>query len=391
MVGCTLALTPPMGWNSWYIHYDRVTQDDVRAAADAMIRSGMANYGYQYINIDDGWMAKRGEPPYRGADGVVLPNKKFPDLKGLCDYIHAQGLKAGIYLARRLDLRRLRGGLWARSGRHRPVCPLGLRFSKYDLCGYKCILKDPNSREELIKPYKLVSDLLKKQDRDIVFNLCEYGMAEVWLWGGQVGNCWRTTGDLGLAERRNLPGFYEIGLSNARHHEYAKPGQWNDPDYLLIGLVGDAQSMGKGRPTGLTSDEQYSYMSMWCLMAAPLIFSGDMTKLDEFTLNVLCNAEMIAVDQDPLGRQAKIIAPIATQQPLVGPSTANTLILGKPMEDGSQVVGLFNLSAVSQTITVEWKDLGIAGQQTSATCGGRKTSGRSMADLRCRSHRMACR
>ena len=106
-------------------------------------------------------------------------------------------------------------------------------------------------------------------------------------------------------------------------------------------------------------------MSMWCLMAAPLIFSGDMTKLDEFTLNVLCNAEMIAVDQDPLGRQAKIIAPIATQQPLVGPSTANTLILGKPMEDGSQVVGLFNLSAVSQTITVEWKDLGIAGQQTS--------------------------
>ena len=104
-------------------------------------------------------------------------------------------------------------------------------------------------------------------------------------------------------------------------------------------------------------------MSMWCLMAAPLIFSGDMTKLDEFTLNVLCNAEMIAVDQDPLGRQAKIIAPIATQQPLVGPSTANTLILGKPMEDGSQVVGLFNLSAVSQTITVEWKDLGIAGQQ----------------------------
>ena len=133
---------------------------------------------------------------------------KFPDLKGLCDHIHAQGLKAGIYTS---------PGDWTCGGYvgaygHEAAdigqfARWGFDFLKYDLCGYKCILKDPNSREELIKPYKLVSDLLKKQDRDIVFNLCEYGMAEVWLWGGQVGNCWRTTGDLGLAERRNLPGF----------------------------------------------------------------------------------------------------------------------------------------------------------------------------------------
>ncbi len=131
-------------------------------------------------------------------------------------------------------------------------------------------------------------------------------MGNVWKWGGDVGNCWRTTGDLGAARDTQLPGFYSIGFSNAKHWQYARPGAWNDPDYILIGWIG-ANHGKEFKRTTLTPNEQYSYMSMWSLMAAPLIFSGDMTKLDAFTLNVLCNAEVIAVDQDPLGKQAKIL------------------------------------------------------------------------------------
>jgi alpha-galactosidase len=199
-----------------------------------------------------------------------------------------------------------------------------------------------------------MDEMLRKQDRDIVMNLCEYGLGNVWEWGGEVGQCWRTTGDLGAPEGSGLPNFYQIGLSNARHFRYAKPGCWNDPDYLLIGWIGDTAQLGSGfRRCTLTPDEQYAYMSLWCLMAAPLIHSGDMTKLDAFTLSVLCNAEIIEVDQDPLGRQAKIIA-----------QDAEKLILAKPMEDGSMAVGLFNLSPRRQTVAVKWSDLGIVGPQT---------------------------
>ena len=193
--------------------------------------------------------------------------------------------------------------------------------------------------------------ILPQLNRDIVFNLCQYGMGDVWTWAGEVGgNCWRTTGDLGLAKGADLPGFYHIGLSNARHWQYAKPGQWNDPDYILIGWVGDARKQAEGRPTTLTPSEQYSYMSMWCLMAAPLIFSGDMDKLDDFTLNVLCNAEVIEVDQDPLGKQAPIIR-----------RTDEYFVMAKDMEDGSKAIGLFNTSPTQAAITVTWKDLGIEG------------------------------
>jgi alpha-galactosidase len=195
-----------------------------------------------------------------------------------------------------------------------------------------------------------MGDILKGLDRDIVYNLCQYGMGDVWTWGAEVGgNCWRTTGDLGLERGETLPGFYSIGGSNAAHFENAGPGHWNDPDYILIGWVGNAHSQTEpGRPTTLTPSEQYSYMSMWCLMAAPLFFSGDMAKLDDFTVGVLCNPEVIEVDQDPLGRQAR---------PLV--QDDETLILAKPMEDGSLAVGLFNLAEVTRKTTVDWPLLGL--------------------------------
>jgi alpha-galactosidase len=176
-------------------------------------------------------------------------------------------------------------------------------------------------------------------------------MGNVWEWGGSVGgNCWRTTGDLGLAGGSELPGFYHIGLSNAKHWEYARPGQWNDPDYILIGWVGNAHKQAEGTPTTLTPNEQYSYMSMWCLMAAPLIFSGDMEKLDDFTLNILCNAEVIEINQDLLGKQAPIIE-----------QTEDYFIMAKDMIDGTKAVGLFNTAEIPIEITVKWNNLNING------------------------------
>jgi alpha-galactosidase len=354
VVGDTLALTPPMGWNSWYIHYNRVTEQHMRHAADVMIASGMADYGYQYVNIDDCWMKKKGDEPYRDEHGAILPNSKFPDIKGMADYIHSKGLKAGLYTG---------PGPWTCAGyvasyEHERAdaekfAAWGFDFLKHDWCSYTQVAGGKDL-QHLQAPYKKMGDILKTLPRDIVYNLCQYGMGDVWTWGAEVGgNCWRTTGDLGLERGDLLPGFYQIGLSNARHYENAGPGHWNDPDYILIGYVGNAHSQSEpGQPTKLTPNEQYSYMSLWCLMAAPLFFSGDMELLDDFTLNILCNAEAIEVNQDPLGRQAK---PLAQDD--------ETLIMAKPMEDGSLAVGLFNLAQLPRKVTVDWSQLGLRGRQ----------------------------
>jgi alpha-galactosidase len=220
-------------------------------------------------------------------------------------------------------------------------------------------------------PYQLMWGELQKLRRDIVFNLCQYGTAEVWRWGGSMGHCWRTTGDLGLERDSRLPGFYGIGLTNAQHWKYARPGAWNDPDYILIGWVGDAHRMGEGKRTTLTPNEQYSYMSLWSLMAAPLIFSGDMARLDAFTLNVLCNAEVISVDQDPLGRQANILRQSETE-----------LVMVKELKDDAKAVGLFNLGERPATIEVAWTELGITGKKCVRDLWRQKVQGEFETDFR---------
>ncbi len=357
-IGSTLALTPPMGWNSWYIHYNRVTEATMRQAGEQMIASGMADYGYQYVNIDDCWMVLPGSTnpelggPAREADGRLRPNGRFPDIRGMVNDIHARGLKAGIYISP--GPRTCAGfeGSWQHEARDaRTFAEWGFDFLKYDWCSYG-EKAGGDTREHLVKPYRIMWSELQKQERDIVFNLCQYGMGEVWRWAADVGHCWRTTGDLGLERGARLPGFYRIAFSNAAHSEFARPGAWNDPDYLLIGWVGDAHGMGAGQKTTLTPAEQYSYMSLWSLMAAPLIFSGDMAKLDPFTLNVLCNHEVIAVDQDPLGKQARIVR-----------QSDREFILIKELQDGSRALGLFNLGRAPATISVSWPELGLSGVQ----------------------------
>lgn len=342
-----------------------------------MVQSGMADYGYMYVNIDDCWM--RIQPEFyntvrdrvididtdtiigdlRDENGAVLPNDNFPDMKAMTDYIHAKGLRAGIYTSPGPRTCQQYAGSYGHEDQDaEQYAAWGFDFLKYDWCSYGDIYKErmKKSKDDLAEkkyPYEQMGDILKNLDRDIVLNLCQYGMNDVWTWGGEVGgHCWRTTGDLGLEDDTDLPGFYHIGLSNAEHWQYAKPGEWNDPDYILIGWVGAARGHGIGKETTLNGHEQYSYMTMWSLMAAPLIFSGDMTKLDDFTLNVLCNSEVIDINQDALGKQA---------QPVV--KNKDTLILAKPLEDGSLAVGLFNLAEETRDITATWELLGVSGQQ----------------------------
>lgn len=355
VVGDTLALTPPMGWNHWYAHYNRITDAMMREAADVMISSGMADVGYMYVNIDDCWMnaPKNDDPqrvgPLRDANGDIVPNAHFPDMRGLTDYIHSKGLKAGIYISPGpLTCGGFAGSIDHEAQDAKRFADWGFDFLKYDWCSYDGIAKD-KSLPELKKPYEIMSAHLRDQARDIVFNLCQYGMGDVWTWGEEVGgNCWRTAGDLGF----ELTQYHDVAVKNAKHAQYARPGAWNDPDYLQIGFVGDARKMGQPTPCPLTPNEQYAYMSLWCLMAAPLVYSGDMSRLDAFTLNVLCNPEVIEIDQDPLGKQG---GPVFVKK--------DREIWKKELEEGSCALGLFNRGSREQTITAKWADVGVSGNQ----------------------------
>jgi len=361
VVGDTIGLTPQMGWNDWYAYYEHISDKDVRTAAGQMVASGMADHGYQYVDMDDCWAIKPGSSdpamkgPARDAEGNILPNSRFPDMPALTAYIHALGLKAGIYSGPGpLTCAKYEASYQHEDADAHRFAQWGFDLLKYDWCSYGRIAKD-KSLEEVEKPYIKMGGILHGLDRDVILNMCQYGMGEVWNWGREVGgHSWRTTGDLGLERATSLPGFYSIGFANAALGAHAGPGGWNDPDYILIGSVGDAHNLAApARPTTLTHEEQYSYMSMWSLMAAPLLFSGDMSTLDPFTLNVLCNSEVIDVDQDSLGKQGVIIRKTDTE-----------FILAKPLEDGSLAVGLFNLTTEPRSITADWKQLGLKGTQT---------------------------
>lgn len=355
--GDTLALTPPMGWNHWYAHYDRVTDKMMRQAADVMLRSGMADVGYQYVNIDDCWMnaAKQNDPlrvgPHRDAHGNLLANKHFPDLRALTDYIHGVGLKAGTYISPGPTTCAGFAGSYQHEAQDaKQFADWGFDFVKYDWCSYGNIAKGDHSRAALMKPYQFMGKLLQEQPRDMVFNLCQYGMGNVWEWGADVGgHCWRTAGDLGFELNR----IFDIALANTAHRAWSRPGAWNDPDYIQIGYVGNANAMGEPKPCPLTPNEQYAFMSLWCLMAAPLIYSGDLSQLDPFTLNILCNPEVIEINQDSLG-QGAALATVDDAR----------FLLVKDLADGGKAVGLCNRGEFPTEITAPWAVLGVQGKQT---------------------------
>jgi len=368
VAGDKLALTPPMGWNHWYAHYDRITDKMMREAADIMISSGMADVGYQYVNIDDCWMnAPKNNDPMRvgllrDEHGNIVPNRHFPDMKGLTDYIHSQGLKAGIYTSPGpLTCGGFAGAYQHEEQDARQFAAWGFDFLKYDWCSYSQIAGKDKSLEAYQKPYRQMGNILKSLDRDIVFNLCQYGMGDVWKWGGEVeGHCWRTSGDLGF----ELDRIYEVAIRNSEFRQYSKPGEWNDPDYIQIGWIGNAKKMGIPELTPMPADMQYAYMSLWSLMAAPLIYSGDMSKLDAFTLNVLCNPEVIEVNQDPLGECGLVIR-----------QTDDRFLMVKNLDDGSKAVGLFNRSKNAAEVVVDWAELQISGKKSVRDLWGQKELG----------------
>jgi len=338
--GDTIALTPPLGWNSWNCFGCDVNEANVRAAADAMASSGLINHGWTYINIDDCWEAGR------DSAGVIQSNNKFPDMNALTDYVHSKGLKIGLYSSPGPKTCAGHEGSYKHELQDaQRYTEWGFDYLKYDWCSYGGIAPRPN-HEQLLKPYQVMRAALDQVPRDIVYSLCQYGMGNVWEWGAQVGgNCWRTTGDI----TDTWSSMSGIGFGQAGHEKYAGPGHWNDPDMLVVGYVGWSSRV---RPTRLTPNEQYTHISLWCLLCSPLLIGCDMTKLDEFTLNLLTNDEVLEASQDPLGRQAGRIA-----------RNGGTEVWAKEMENGSKVVGLFNRGEDETPVTVEWATLGIKGQQ----------------------------
>lgn len=335
-----LALTPPMGWNSWNVWGPAVDQQKVLDAADWLVRSGLAAHGYQYVVIDDVWMGQRNER------GEIQPNAKFPDMRALADAVHARGLKLGIYSSPGPKTCEGSGGSYRHEAQDAATfASWGVDFLKYDWCSYEEIAPD-HSLAELQKPYFIMRDALARVDRDIVYALCQYGYGDVWKWGAEAGgHLWRSSGDL-LDQWANLQ---SVGFRQAGRERWTRPGEWNDTDMLVVGTLGWGPNL---RPTRLTQNEQMLHLALWALQAAPLFIGADLSKLDDFTLALLTNDEVIDVDQDPLGRAAHRVW-----------SDARREIWARPLSDGTVAVGLFNRGLAPAEVSVSWSQLGIGGRQ----------------------------
>ena len=320
-----LARTPPMGWNSWNHFECKVTEADVRSAADAIATNGMRAAGYLYVNIDDCWQGKRDD------QGVLHPNEKFPDMKKLADYVHSKGLKIGIYSSPGpKTCAGFEGSFGHEEQDARMYGEWGIDYLKYDYCSFQ------GDVDAQIAAYRKMHEALLKTGRPIVFSLCQYGMDRVWSWGpGVGGNLWRTTDDISDDyDRMAYIGFGQEGLDR-----FAGPGHWNDPDMLEI---------GNGK---MNHDEYLTHMSLWCILAAPLLAGNDLSKMTAETLEILTNPEVVAIDQDQAGIQGY---PVAQEGPLA--------VWVKPLWDGGKAVGLFNRGESAMPVTAHFRDIGIGDQ-----------------------------
>jgi len=332
-IGDTISLTPPIGWNGWNSWAEKIDREKVIASAEAMVSKGLSNHGWSYINIDDSWQGFRG-----GKLNALQPNEKFPEIKQMVDQIHALGLKAGIYTTPYVYSYAGYPGAssdFEKGGeKHEPIkknrrpsaligkfrfetndalqmAEWGFDYLKYDW------RIDVNSTQRM-------SEALKKSGRDIVFSISNNAPIEKAADWARLTNAWRTGPDI----RDSWPSLYPLAFTIDNWAEFAGPGHWNDPDMMILGNV----SMGPStlHPTKLTPDEQYSHVSIFSLLAAPLLIGCPIEQLDDFTLNLLTNDEVIAVNQDPLGKPARLVADENGIQVWV-----------KPLEDGSFAVGLF--------------------------------------------------
>ena len=353
IVGEKLALTPPMGWNSWNGWGDFVTDENVRTTAEAMVRTGLINHGWTNINIDIGWEGKRG-----GKFNAIQPSDKFPDMKGLCDYVHSLGLRIGIYSTPWV---RTYFGYTGGSSDNKDGSLEAIKIDKSSTEGhyvgkYKFDKNDVQQFEEwgidylkfdwtsrIDKPdsidnIKVMSEILRKSKRDIVFSLCNPLSIDDAARKLPYVHLYRTMTDIRdvwdnsmLTKDRWALGITDIWDMHREWREFTKPGCWADPDMLVVGWVGFGDK--ELHSTLLTPDEQYTHISLWCLWSAPLLIGSPIEKLDKFTLSLLSNDEVIEINQDPLGRQAYLAKKDGEGEVWV-----------KSMEDGSKAVGLFNRS-----------------------------------------------
>lgn len=323
-----LAVTPPLGWNTWYAFGCQVTEAEVKATVDAMASNGMKAAGYEYVSLDDCWQGER------DSEGHIHSNNRFPDMKALADYIHSRGFKFGIYSS---PGPKTCGGYAGSYGHEnedaQTYAGWGVDFLKYDWCSAREVYKP----DQIEAAYEKMHHAILMTGRPMIYSLCEYGMAAPWKWGPTVGaNLWRTTDDVSNKidfqeyARMMFVGFGQEGLQ-----AFAGPGHWNDPDFLQIGN------------RGLGLDEDKTQMTLWSLLAAPLFSSADVTKLSAAQLAVLTNREIIAIDQDPKGVQGHRVSQAGPVQ-----------VWAKPLSGGGTAVGLINSGESSFPASVNFSDIG---------------------------------
>ena len=325
-----IALTPPMGWNSWNTFQTNINEQLVKDVADIIVSSGMKDAGYTYVVLDDGWMAKERDPK----TGDLIPDpEKFPNgMKALVDYVHSKGLKFGLYNC--AGTKTCAGYPGTRGYEYQDArfyASLGIDYLKFDWC-YSDGL---NAKEA----YGTMSKALKTAGRPIVFSLCEWGTHDPWQWAAPVGHLWRTTGDIsnlfdGILDHGTWQqqGIMRIVDSQDSIRKYAGPGHWNDPDMLEVG-------------NGLTDAENRAHFSIWCMLAAPLMAGNDLRKMSDETKNVLTNKDVVAIDQDSLGIEA-----------LKYSDKDSLEIWCKPLTNGNWAVCFLNRSSQPKQIEFNWQN-----------------------------------
>lgn len=325
-----LALTPPMGWNSWNTFKCDINENLIKEVADAMVTSGMKDAGYQYVVIDDCWQVSRDS-----LGNIQADPKKFPSgIKALADYIHSKGLKFGIYSDAGLKTCQGRPGSRGYEFQDaRQYAKWGVDYLKYDWCYH--------GMQNAQASYALMAMALRKTGRPIVFSICEWGTNKPWRWGAKVGgNLWRTTEDILNCWdcRTDWGGMGFVHILDAQDSlaKYAGPGHWNDPDMLEVGN------------SGLTVPESRAHFSLWCILAAPLMAGNDIRHMSEPIKNILTNKEVIAVDQDSLGKQGRKVKDLGDLE-----------VWAKELKDGSRAVVLFNRSKQPAKISVNWQEIGL--------------------------------
>jgi alpha-galactosidase len=338
-----VAQTPPMGWNSWNYFAGKVTDKNIRDSADLIVSSGMKDAGYVYVNIDDTWEGER------DASGVLHTNAKFPDMKALADYVHSKGLKIGIYSG---PGTKTCGGYAASLGHEEQDAKMyaewGIDYLKYDLCSFiPDVLEKqaPNDKAEqmriMIAAYDKMGKALKATGRPIVFSLCQYGWDSVWEWAPALGgNLWRSTGDITPDWDR----IYAILSQQEGLEAYAGPGHWNDPDMLEV---------GNGK---LSLAENRTHFSLWAMLAAPLLAGNDLPNMKPEIKAILTNREVIAIDQDSLGKQGARVY-----------SDGEVDVWARHLSGGALAIAVVNAGSDRYTthpFHLNLRKLGLAGSQT---------------------------